>query len=255
MRDRTINQLNEINRRFYLRSAEEFHRTRRGPWRGFCRLLELARPALLHRDPLRVLDVGCGNGRFLRLLDFPDGSVEYVGVDFSPPLLLRARRLPRPARSKPSFLELDLLREPLDARLWSSRFDLIVVLGLLHHLPSHAFRRRLLQDCAGLLAPGGLLAFSCWDFRRAARLKRRRAAWSLAGGEAPIDESDLEMGDELLCFGRDPDALRYCHFADSAERRALVAATGLKPRAEFRADGREQDLNHYFLLERSWSGP
>ena len=251
MRDETIAQLNQINRRFYLSSAEEFHRTRRGPWPGWRRLLELALPELQHRNPLRLLDVGCGNGRFQELLD---GTVDYLGIDFSTPLLDRARRLTTSVRSS-TFLELDLQSESLATRLSSNRYDLIVALGLLHHIPSHAARRGLLADCARLLAPGGLLAVSFWDFQRAPRLQDLLAPWSRARSHdaAPIDESDLEPGDHLLHFGQDSASVRYCHYSDPTERQVLISATGLTVRTEFLADGRERDLNHYVLLASAFA--
>ena len=56
--------LNELNRRFYRENADAFDVTRRVPWPGWNRLAEFL-PAT---GPLSTLDLGCGNGRFLRWL-------------------------------------------------------------------------------------------------------------------------------------------------------------------------------------------
>ncbi|MFH0947350.1 MAG: class I SAM-dependent methyltransferase [Planctomycetota bacterium] len=247
----TGRSLNDVNRRFYTESAERFHATRSGVWRGWQRLLDASLPRLRERPdhaPLRVLDVGCGNGRFQELLPV---EADYLGVDFSRPLLDQARALPG-ARCSRSFLELDLLAEPLESRLSGREFDLVVLLGILHHIPGFGCRQELLRGAGGLLARSGLLAVSFWDYARAKRIAALRVPWeSLAAQGGPeIDRNDLEPGDDLLSFGADPGALRYCHFAELEERRRLMAAAGLTVLEEFRADGREGDLNHYFLATR-----
>ena len=252
MRSRTGRSLNDINRRFYTESAERFHATRRGVWRGWRLLLDRGLPHIQGGRPdgsmLRVLDLGCGNGRFQELLP---AAAEYLGVDFSRPLLDQARALPGVSCSS-SFLELDLLAGPLESLIPRTGFDLVVLLGLMHHIPGHERRKELLLGAGDLLAPGGLLAVSFWDYARAERISTQRMPWEslLQQGGPEIDRDDLEAGDDLLRFGAEPGAVRYCHFASLAERRRLLEAAGLTVRDEFRADGREGDLNHYFLAKR-----
>ena len=60
MKDDTARRLLAINRSFYQRHAADFARTRRQAWAGWQRLLPLL------RGRARLLDVGCGNGRFGR---------------------------------------------------------------------------------------------------------------------------------------------------------------------------------------------
>src|SRR5437773_46351 len=58
----TIQRLNEINRAFYNRVAQDFDETRQQAWPGWDTLLSYLNAPL--NAPLSVLDVGCGNGRF-----------------------------------------------------------------------------------------------------------------------------------------------------------------------------------------------
>src|SRR3989304_6791942 len=83
----TILALNRINKDFYTQRAEEFVATRRGPWRGWLRLLEE-----VGEKQLSVLDVGCGNGRFaLFLKEHLKRPFRYVGIEFSVIALQHAR--------------------------------------------------------------------------------------------------------------------------------------------------------------------
>ncbi|MGH9460977.1 MAG: methyltransferase domain-containing protein, partial [Vicinamibacteria bacterium] len=85
----TILALNAINRDFYTQRAEEFAATRGGPWRGWRRLLE---PLQACEEPLSVLDVGCGNGRFgMFLRENLQKPFRYVGIEVSAAALESAR--------------------------------------------------------------------------------------------------------------------------------------------------------------------
>ena len=73
MDDATALALNAINLALYRDRAAEWSAVRTRPWRGFARVAgELAS---LPGERLRVLDVGCGNGRFLRTLDEALGAL------------------------------------------------------------------------------------------------------------------------------------------------------------------------------------
>jgi SAM-dependent methyltransferase len=232
--------LNAINRSFYRDAAAEFSATRRDPWPGWERLPPLIEEYLPGRD-LRVLDVGCGNGRFAAFLagalPATCASLRYCGIDASAPLLeaVRARHLP--------FAEVetrlaDVVETPIEEPLGARGFSLIAAFGVLHHVASERRRRRLLQSLAGRLEPGGLLALAIWRFEE---------EWNATAPE-PIDLAQLEAGDRLLPWGEDGRAVRYCHFADEEETGRLVQAASLSVAATYTADGREGNLNRYFVL-------
>jgi SAM-dependent methyltransferase len=252
MDEKTIRALNAINRSFYREAAAEFSATRRDPWPGWERLPPLIEEHLPERD-LQVLDVGCGNGRFAAFLAgaLPErsASLRYCGIDASGPLLGAAR-----ARALP-FAELetrlaDVVETPIEDLLGPRRFSLIAVFGVLHHVASERRRHRLLRSLAARLESGGLLALAFWRFETSERFRGKLRPWGEFNAVArePIDLAQLEAGDRLLPWGEGGRAVRYCHFAEEEETRRLVRATSLKVAATYTADGREGNLNRYFVL-------
>jgi SAM-dependent methyltransferase len=252
MDEKTVRTLNAINRSFYRDAAAEFSATRRDPWPGWERLLPLIEEHLSGRD-LRVLDVGCGNGRFAaflaRALPATCASLRYCGIDTSAPLLseVRARCLP--------FAEVetrlaDVVETPIEELLAARRFSLIAVFGVLHHVASEVRRRRLLRSLAGRLEPGGLLALAIWRFEAFERFRGKSRSWEEFNATAAetVDLTQLEAGDRLLPWGEDGSRVRYCHFADEEETARLVQAASLRIAATYAADGREENLNRYFVL-------
>jgi SAM-dependent methyltransferase len=161
----------------------------------------------------------------------------YRGVDFSTPLLDLARA--RQLGVQCQFVEADILDEAWNP---ATGFDLIVVLGVLHHVPSIALRKRLLAKLATALAPGGTLALTFWRLDEDPRFASRIVPCTLVPSE------DLEPGDTFLRWGAADAPPRYCHFADAAEVLALCDTTGLSRVAHFRSDGRGDALNEYVVL-------
>ena len=277
MEPRTQEILNALNRRFYRRFAGAFDQSRHAPWAGWQRVVEevaAAAPVLRTGGGLRVLDVGCGNGRFGSLLARHLGAprLTYLGIDASAELLAAARhRLEGAADAPWAALRLEehdvLTGDTLEALGEGQTWDLIAVFGLLHHVPGRGQRRELLRTLAGRLAPGGVLAVALWRFGEDPRFARRRLPWEVYNRSVPaaerVDRSTLEDGDWLLRWGASPDgddddpalpavegAYRYCHAVDLEEEAELVAA--LEPlaplSARFDADGRTGKLNRYLLF-------
>ena len=263
MNRRTQEALAAVNRRFYSDHASVFDRTRAAPWRGWDRLLEAvaeswprppSMPTAVPR-PLRLLDVGCGNGRFGALVQERwRGPWTYLGLDSSAELLAAAeRRLA--AVSVRELRPWDFLEEPLGATAPGAN-DLVVLFGLLHHVPGAALRRDLLRSAAALVAPGGYLAFTVWRFGDDPRFQKRTIPWDSAatGALEGVDMGELEAGDVLLRWGDQEGALRYCHAADDDEQEgwleALAKESSLDLELRFDGDGKTAQLNRYFLLRR-----
>ena len=261
MDDLTRSQLLALSDAFYRAHAEAFDASRgHHAWPGWQRLLEWLPPG----DPpagspagstLRVLDIGCGNARFARFLHDAGFPLRYVGVDANEALLASAR-----ARWTPDLEDRCQLTQQnflLSARpgseLPSGPFDLIAVMGVLHHVPGHDWRLALLRAAAERLASGGLLALAAWQFSDRERFAKRTVAWSSLDFvlDKPIDLDDLESGDRLLRFGNDEKTPpRYCHQVADREFEGWPEELGLEPLADYRADGAEGDLNRYWILRR-----
>jgi SAM-dependent methyltransferase len=229
MSPETITRLNALNRRFYQITAAPFDATRQRPWAGWARLL----PHLPETRPLRVLDVGCGNGRFGVYLR-EHAEIRYHGVDNNAALLDYARE----ALPGGAFEQRDVVQNPPDA----GTYDVVALFGVIHHVPGGANRRAFMRALSERVAPGGILAFAAWRFMENARLRGKIVDW--------FPDLEREDGDYLLDWRRGETAVRYCHYVDDAEHAALVAATGLQQVAFYRADGHDRQTNAYSVLRR-----
>ncbi|MEM8998544.1 MAG: class I SAM-dependent methyltransferase [Acidobacteriota bacterium] len=262
MDDRTRRALHDLSRRFYEESAESFDSTRQHPWPGWRQIApKLAAIEGRGSDhPLRILDAGCGNGRFGRFLAAATGrGLDYTGVDSSTGLIDAARRASdfsgdvsaAPVTTGTSFVTADL-QDWLDApsgalpeKKAADTYDLIVLFGVLHHIPGRGARRRLLDLLARRVAEGGLLVATWWMLHETSRFEKLRVGWA-AAPDIPAD--DLEPGDALL--GWQGRGLRYCHFPSERELADLENLPGLALDESFRSDGPSGRDNLYRLFTR-----
>ena len=136
-------------------------------------------------------------------------------------------------------IEQDILQTPLP----DTQYDLIVLFGVVHHIPGWQNRLDLLVRAARHLAVGGLLVFASWQFLDVYNLRKRIAPWP--------DDLTREPNDFLLDWRRGERALRYCHYVDDDEQQQLIEATDLTLLAQYRADGRTDALNHYAVLRNN----
>ncbi len=238
-------QLLALNRRFYAAVGQEFDRTRQSLPAGMVQLAQQMR-----RDQTqRILDVGCGNGRFARALAQVGVTADYLGIDADEQLLnLAAEQTRQLPGISATYCAVDLATSN-----WSSTvsgagpFDAVVCLAVLHHFPGMALRQRIVSELASLVAPTGLLALSTWQFLAADRFVGKLAPWA----EIDLTAADVEPGDALLPWNQGVHALRYVHQLDLAEIEQLAATANLRVVASFRADGKEGNLNLYTVLTRA----
>ena len=235
MKQSTIDELNAINRRFYETTAVEFDQTRGKAWAGWAKLKDSL------KAPLSALDVGCGNGRFgLFLAEELHGEISYHGIDNNAQLLAYAQVAFATMDNLKAKLEaMDIVNEPLP----DGEYDLVVLFGVIHHVPSAERRKAFMADLAKRVKAGGLLCFASWRFYEFERFRERLAAW-------PEElEAEVEAHDYLLDWRRGENALRYCHYVDDAEEKALIQATGLQVVTQYRADGENNAMNSYVVLK------
>lgn len=241
----TRKRLRELNRHFYERIAGEFDESRNHPWPGWEALLApvLAAPS---RETLRVLDLGCGNGRFGAWLGQSTlRPVAYRGIDANAELIAAAARACH-SLAGAELEQGDFLED--QAAIPEGPFDLVVLFGVLHHVPGFDARVELIRSALERVAISGHLALSLWRFGDHARFERRTLG-DAELGEFGIDPRDLEAGDHLLRWGTHREIARYCHhFADDESER-LLEQLPARPVLELESDGREGNLNRYYLLE------
>jgi 2-polyprenyl-3-methyl-5-hydroxy-6-metoxy-1,4-benzoquinol methylase len=241
----TVERLLHLNREFYRTVATNFDETRGGLPIGWRQLHQWLPKRT--RQPLRVLDVGCGNGRFAWLLDEWGIAADYIGVDGDGQLLTLATEHARTLRTvRTNFVQADFTAATwcADANLPAASFDLVVCFAALHHVPGWALRQQVVGALAGLLTADGTLILSHWQFLSSARFVRKQIAWQTIG----LTERDVETGDALLPWHQGTYAVRYVHQTDAAEAQQLAASAKLELVEQFYADGKEGNLNLYTIL-------
>jgi tRNA (uracil-5-)-methyltransferase TRM9 len=227
-------QLLEINRGFYERFGGQFSATRQRLQPGVRKILETI------QGDVSVLDLGCGNGNFLRELVRRGHTAPLLGVDFSLPLLRDAREA---SNLGVEFREVDLTKLSVisDQLLITGYWSLITAFATLHHIPSTEMRLDILRTVRKLMQDNGKFVLSNWQFLNSAKLRSRIQAWDRVG----INESDLDEGDYLLDWRSGGEGLRYAHQFSAEELSGLVNQVGMRVVDSFLSDGDGGNLGLY----------
>lgn len=102
----------------------------------------------------RVLDVGCGGGLFIALVNATRKPAVCVGFDSSGPAIAVAHdNLATFAPPPPDIRRLDV-----GAPWPAGPFDVVSIIDVVHHIPPQA-QRGVLAQCAQHLGPGGTLIY------------------------------------------------------------------------------------------------
>jgi len=201
MKKEEAQQLLEETRNSYDRMAEEFSASRAAFWEELLPLADYA------KEGMQVLDLGCGNGRFYPVLK--KRNIVYTGVDYSRGLLEEARHLHPDAL----FREGDATLLPLRDK----SFDVIYSFAVIHHIPSHALRKKFIEEAARVLRPGGMLILTSWYLWQPAHFGK------LALSMNPFSPRD--RGDLMLTFGKKKHP-RYVHAFTERELQKLLETGG-----------------------------
>ena len=238
MDTRIVQQLLAINRKFYSEFARPFSETRSSAQTRLDRIVAYI------GDAVKLLDVGCGNGRLAERLEKEGKHVEYRGVDASPELIAIANeRKTNWHRIAADFSVADITSPNWNARLPADSFDIAAALAVLHHIPSFELRCQLFRDIRTRVKPGGMFVMTNWHFERNERLRKKIVPWQQVG----LDESDVESGDALMTWERGGVGYRYCHLLTMSEVLRSAEQSGFQVVKQFYADA---DLNLYSVLRR-----
>lgn len=227
-------RLMALNRDFYSDLADSFAESRQTPQPGFYQLVAF----LPSSAPARVLDVGCGNGRFGYFLGQRQ-QIHYTGVDFTAELLMKAQEMLPNAE----FLQRDMGQPGFLDGL--GQFDIVTCLAAMQHVPGYANRLLLLQEMAVHMAENGRLCLANWQFMNSERQRRKVRDWSEIG----LNTTDVEPNDYLLTWQRQGFGLRYACQIDAVETQRLATAAGLRVVQQFYSDGKEGNLSLYTVLQ------
>lgn len=244
MRDDIVARLLALNRQFYQTFAEQFAETRGRLQPGVsCTLADFPQAAT-------ILDLGCGIGEVANELFRLGHEGFYLGMDSSTSLLSIAHgRCEHPSAH---FYQSDFADPSWVGKLLDfaqphrvAAFDRVLAFATLHHLPSNALRSRVLTQVRGLLAGGGLIVMSNWNFMVSPRLRARIVPWS----EIDLAERDVEVGDYLLDWRRGGYGLRYVHHFSEEELAKLARSTGFHVVKTYYSDGEGGRLGLYQVWE------
>lgn len=112
--------------------------------------LQVVRDLLSQAEFTSLLDVGCGDGRFLREASRWRAGRRLLGVDISRKAVALAAAL----NPELEFRVRDICLDP-----GPDRFDVVTLLDVIEHIPPPELDR-FIDSVAGLLRPGGLLVLT-----------------------------------------------------------------------------------------------
>lgn len=163
----------------------------------------------------RVLDLGCGDGMYCRLLA-RDGAARVVGVDVSHEMIRTAR-----AHGRSEALPIRYVVEDAARIVGLGRFDIALAVYLLHYADSQARLERICQRMAEHLAPGGRLVAVVANPEVDPRgLDEPRYGFTMRA------RTPLADGDEIALdlHTEPPFTIRYHYWSKATYEHALAAA-------------------------------
>lgn len=236
MNEQTIRALNQLNRNFYDEQAKSWQASRQYIWPSWEKFI--AYSYLKTATHLKVADVGCGTGRFAKFITEKYPEVDYHGLDLSPALLELAQKsvmdwskseelkLANPKRIK--FTLLDIVELLLNHQsLLKEKYDLIVVFGVYHHLPSQALRRQFLSELRANLLPGGEIWLTTWQPDKLDQKEPKKLDSAEILFELGLKQADLDPGDSFVGW-KNTESVRYVHWLQETEEQELKQTSGLE---------------------------
>ncbi len=109
------------------------------------------------KDGQRILDLGCGSGRMIRILK--NFEIDYIGVDVSDNQLNYAKKEDLGKIKNTEFI----VQNILDLDFKKSSFDIVLCIATFHHIKTKKDRIKLLKNIHFWLKPSGLLLMTNWN--------------------------------------------------------------------------------------------
>ncbi len=216
----------------YNKIAQEFSQTRSN-----CFWPELTNLAKQVKDGDNILDVGCGNGRLLKL--FANKKINYLGIDNSKKLINLAKINKQSSINNAQFIIGDILK--LD-KINQTNFDYIFCIAVLHHIPGHDLQIDALKQLKKKLKPNGKIIITVWNLWT--QKKYYKLIWRFSILKL-LNKNKMDFGDILFDWKNNQgNALsqRYYH-AFTAKKLKKIAQ-----KAELKIKKIYKDKYNYYLV-------
>ena len=104
----------------------------------------------------KILDAGCAHGRLVpALLAHGVEKENYTGIDISENLIAKARE---------TFPDMHFdTGNVCDLPYEDNTFDIAISSAVLHHIPSHKLRARMIEELLRVVKPGGKIVLLVWN--------------------------------------------------------------------------------------------
>ncbi|PIR92938.1 hypothetical protein COT99_03540 [Candidatus Falkowbacteria bacterium CG10_big_fil_rev_8_21_14_0_10_43_10] len=217
MNKKTRDKLLNIVRQNYEDIADDFSDSRNYIWPELRVVIAIRQ--LAEKQPRKncnVLDLGCGNGRLAEL--FAGQNSNYTGVEQSVKLSNLARQKLADLKITGNIITGDVLN--LNS-ITDKKFDLVLCIAVLPHIPSAELRRYLLRQIKNHLASDGIFIITAWNLR--AQWKYKKLIWK-HGAQKILGLNKMDFGD-IVFPGFQQKSPRYYHaFTENKLKKILIQA-------------------------------
>jgi hypothetical protein len=231
-----------INAKFYQQIFPIWNNDPSYFWAGFWYLYPYLDQMFAGRKDVRVMDIGCANGRFFNFLEFcwPEVRFDKVGVDFVDFETVNDFKFVKMDISKDEFNQFD-----------EGKFDLITLFGVYHHIQGQQLRTSITAKCCKMLTDQSLFVFTRWNFLYLKRLRSHvLGPLELSKFGISLDLKKLELGDYYLKWDKINSSVRFSNFMDIQDVDEIITKSGLKCEVSFDADDKNENRNTYFVCSK-----
>ena len=214
MKREFVNNILAQTKNIYNSIAPDFSDTRGKWWQGFGGFAKYTKAG----D--RVLDLGCGNGRMAEIFEGKD--ISYLGIDNSEGLI----KIARERFKNKSWIKFQV--GDATSELPKNEFDLVLMIAVLHHIPTKELRLQVLRNIYDSLQPGGRLVISNWNLWQVFSGKKKFRYWSyLLNYSEKIKRGAWGLSDAFVPWKPlAGDNLRYVHSFKRGELKRLLKQAG-----------------------------
>ena len=247
-----MNQIKNSVKNFYNAQAEKFSGTRKKQWPEFFYIQEEVRKIINQKWKIKILELGCGDGRLYRyLLDvFGSENIDYTGVDISEWLINIAKNETKwliddsewlNNKDELSVIEKDSLSSKFSALKVSfivsdmldflekqdqQSYDFVIAVASFQHIPKKYERLLILKNIYRILDYDGVVqmfnwSFSTWFFKKySTQILKAFLVWILSLFTKPMNDIYVPWKNDWKVF------YRYYHIFFLYELKNLFKQAG-----------------------------